>query len=135
MFDSFEALQRSPRIVIVGVCASGKSLLTKNLLARGYDAHPAAQEHSYVPTMWQMTSPDLLIYLDASMRSIRRRRQVSWGLQYLRDEQKILRHARTHCHLYINTDNLTSAEVLAQTLSFLAEWQGPRHGDRYLPRP
>ncbi len=48
------------RVVIVGPCASGKSVLVEGLTRLGYDAQACAQEHSYLPTMWQMDQPDLL---------------------------------------------------------------------------
>ena len=107
------------KIVIVGPCASGTSTLADRLRAASFDAHPSAQEHSYVPDMWRMTNPDLLIYLDATMETIRRRRDVSWDDQHLARERARLRHARQHCDLYIPTDNLTVDEVFERARQFI----------------
>jgi len=54
------------RIVIVGVCAAGKTTLAENLKSIGYDAATVAQEHSYIPTLYRNTSPDVVVFLDAS---------------------------------------------------------------------
>jgi cytidylate kinase len=109
------------KIVIVGPCASGTSTLANRLRAAGYDAHPSAQEHSYVPDMWRMTAPDLLVYLDASMETIRRRRDVSWDEQHLARERARLEHARQHCDLYLPTDNLTVEEVFQRARRVIEE--------------
>ena len=56
----------SPKIGVVGPCAAGKTTLIAGLRNHGYTAKHIAQEHSYVPAMWQLlTNPDILIYLDA----------------------------------------------------------------------
>ena len=107
------------KIVIVGPCAAGTSTLAENLRRLGYDAHPSAQEHSYVPDMWRMTGPDVLIYLDASMATIRRRREVSWGEEHLAAENRRLAHAREHCDLYVATDELSIQQVLERAVEFL----------------
>ena len=60
-------------IKVVGPCASGKSSLTARLRELGYDAHSAAQDHSYVPDMWQrLNPPDVLIYLDVTVEAARK---------------------------------------------------------------
>ncbi len=52
---------------MVGPCGSGKTT-SINLLAMkwsGFDLHHIAQEHSYVPDMWQrLVHPDILIFLE-----------------------------------------------------------------------
>ena len=82
-----------------------------------------------MPTMWQMTGPDLLIFLDATMDTIRRRREVSWGDDHLARENRRLRHARQHCDLYIVTDPLTREQVFEQVREFVearqAQCPGP----------
>jgi deoxyadenosine/deoxycytidine kinase len=112
------------KIVIVGPCAAGTTTLAQNLRALGYDAHPSAQEHSYVPEMWRMTHPDVLIYLDASMAAILRRRDVAWGEAHLATENQRLAHARQHCDLYIATDDLSIEQVLERTVEFLRGREG-----------
>ena len=107
------------RIGIVGPCASGKSLLVTTLRAQGYDAHQCSQEHSYVADMWRrICKPDVLIYLDASLHTIRQRRQIDWGLPYLTVLQARLVHARQHCDLYIQTDGLAPDDVCREVQRF-----------------
>lgn len=110
------------RIKIVGPCASGKSELAARLRALGYEACSAAQDHSYVPDMWQrINPPDLLIYLDVTLETAHQRGRIGsgWDQSYLDDQHDRLRHARAHCDLYLPTDGLTEEEVLAETLRFL----------------
>lgn len=117
-----EAEKKGPLIAVVGPCASGKSTLVNNLKQRGYNARSVAQDHSYVPDMWQrITQPDLLIFLDAELETIARRRRIGWGKRYLADERHRLRHARQHCDLYLATDPLTQEQVLERVLAFLEE--------------
>jgi len=112
-----------PLIAVVGVCASGKSTLVQGLQARGFNARQVLQEHSYVPYMWKrITNPDLLIYLDCSIETTRRRRNdrhfETWILEA---ERHRLRHAREHCDLYLATDDLTPAEVLERALVIVSK--------------
>ena len=109
------------KIVIVGPCASGTTTLAENLRRAGYDAHACAQEHSYVPDMWRMSRPDVLIYLDATMDTIRRRRDVSWGEERLAAEKERLAHAREHCNLSLPTDDLSREAVFQRARQFLEE--------------
>jgi hypothetical protein len=114
--------KHSPLIAVVGPCASGKSSLVRRLKALGYNARSVAQDHSYVPDMWQrFTHPDCLIYLDAELSTIVRRRRFSLGERYLATERYRLRHARQHCDLYLPTDDLTEKKVLDRVLDFLEE--------------
>lgn len=109
------------RIAIVGVCAAGKSMLTEALRRRGFDAHCCAQEHSYVPDMWQrFLHPEVLIYLDASWEAVRARREVDYGADYLDEQRLRLAHAREHCTLYLDTSHLTEAEVIERVLAHLS---------------
>lgn len=107
------------RIVVVGPCASGKSALVEKLREYGYNAHAAAQEHSYVPAMWNMTKPSHLIYLDVDLENIKRRRQVSWGETYLQEENRRLAHAHAHADIILDTNQLNLEEVTALVLEFL----------------
>jgi hypothetical protein len=110
------------RIKVVGPCASGKSMLVARLRALGYDAHSAAQDHSYVPDMWQrLNPPDLLIYLDVSAEEAQRRGRTGagWDQAYLDEQRHRLRHARAYCDLYLHTDGLDEDEVVARTVAFL----------------
>lgn len=108
------------RIVIVGPCGAGKTTLAQNLTACGYDAHDCAQEHSHVQTMWQRIShPDLLLFLDASLATIRARLDVDWEQAYLDEMSRRLTDARAHADLVLNTDPLSREQVLARVLEFI----------------
>ena len=111
-----------PLIAVVGPCASGKSLLVRNLRERGYNAREVVQEHSYVPTMWQrITQPDLLIYLDVTQEVAHRRRPTDAPKDWWDRLVHRLRHARQHADLYISTDELAPQEILDRTLAFLSD--------------
>lgn len=111
------------RVAIVGPCVSGKSTLAGQLKEQGYEARPVSQEHSYVPAMWQrITRPDVLIYLDVDYPQAKARRpRIDWGPERLVEQAKRLAHARTHCDLYLNTNQMSAAEVVEATLVFLRE--------------
>jgi hypothetical protein len=108
------------RVVAVGGCASGKSVLVAALVALRYDARACSQEHSHVPDMWQRLSrPEFLVFLDASLRAVRQRRAVDYGSGYMREQDRRLAHARAHCDLLVNTDALTEKQVLRRVLAAL----------------
>jgi hypothetical protein len=112
------------RVAVVGACASGKSVLVSALRAVGYEARHVAQEHSYVPAMWQRVSrPDVLIYLDVDYQTIMARRpSFPFSEVDLAEQNRRLAHARQHCDLYLDTSGLTPAEIQQQSLSFLEEF-------------
>ena len=113
-------------IKVVGPCASGKSVLTARLRELGFDAHSAAQDHSYVPDMWlRLNPPDVLIYLDVTVEAARQRGHVSagWDQSYLDVQHERLSHARAHCDLYLPTDGLSEGGVLAYVVEFLEQLQ------------
>lgn len=110
---------------VVGPCKSGKSTLVAGLRQLGYAARGCAQEHSDVPTMWQRIAPaGWLIYLDVSLETIQARAQRSdWSAEILEQQHSRLAHARQHCDLLINTDDVAPAVVLDQVVNLLQ-----RHG-------
>jgi cytidylate kinase len=114
--------QVAPLVAVVGVCASGKSTLAQGLRAHGWRARQVLQEHSFVPDMWRrITNPDVLIYLDAQLETTRRRRHDPEFPAWILDEERHrLRHARQHCDIYVETDELAPAEVLEGVLRQLA---------------
>ncbi len=107
------------RIIVVGVCASGKTTLVENLQRLGYDADTVAQEHSYVPALFRHTSPDVVVFLDASYATIKKRRAVDWGEDYVAGERERLALARASCDLYINSDSVNSDQVFRRVRRFL----------------
>jgi cytidylate kinase len=110
----------SIRIGIVGPCAAGKTTIVGGLKERGYDVRHIAQEHSYVPDMWKRIShPDILVYLNVSYSKTLIRRKMNWSLQDYKEQIFRLRHARDHADLIVDTDALTSEEVLREVLDFI----------------
>lgn len=122
MPDPDPVTSKTLRIAVVGPCSCGKSTLTTALKAAGYVARHPAQEHSYVPNMWQrLTQPDLLIYLDVDYANARARRpHIDGGPQRLAEQRHRLRHAREHCDFYLDTSGLSVVEVETAVLNFLA---------------
>lgn len=110
----------NPKIGVVGPCAAGKSTLVEGLKKLGYNAKNIAQEHSYVPGMWErITHPDVLVFLDVSYEVSQQRRKLDWTPADYAEEQRRLENARQHAHLYLHTDHLTIDEVLAEVVEFL----------------
>ena len=121
MSNSESVKTKTLLIAVVGPCSSGKSSLTKTLKAAGYEARHPAQEHSYVPTMWQrITQPDLLIYLDVDYKNVRLRRpHIDGGPERLAEQHHKLRHAREWCDFYLDTSGLSVDEVETAVFTFL----------------
>lgn len=111
----------SRRIAIVGPCSAGKTTLGTALKAMGYTVRQPAQEHSQVPDMWRrLSKPDVLIYLDVDYdHTLQRRPHQDGGPERVAEQKERLAHARKHCDLYIDTNDLTVAEVRAKALAFL----------------
>lgn len=115
------------RIGIVGPCSAGKTSLVDGLTRHGIDAHHIAQEHSFVPYMWQRISrPDILIFLDVSFSVSQQRRSLNWKFSDFEEQQKRLAHARLHADLTINTDDLSIIEILNTVLIFLHDESNDR---------
>lgn len=109
------------RIVVVGPCASGKSAVVDILRDQGFNVRAVAQEHSHVPTMWLMSNPSHLIFLDVNLENICQRRRISWGEDYLAEEMRRLAHAREHADIIIDTNDLTLPEVVERASEFLSK--------------
>ena len=107
-------------IAIVGPCGAGKSTLAAQLEEAGYWAHQIAQEHSFVPDMWsRLSSPDILIYLDADFETCQRRKHLNWNATDHAEQQRRLQHARENCDIYIDTSGRSSEEVARKALETL----------------
>lgn len=105
---------------VVGPCGAGKSLLVVALRHRGVRVREIAQEHSYVPAMWQhITDPDWLIYLDVSREVAARRKEREMPVAYWNRLLARLAHALAHADLVVDTDGLTPEDVLQQVLQFV----------------
>lgn len=114
------------KIAVVGVCAAGKTTLSKGLQALGYDAFTVPQEHSGVKTFWRKKNPDILIMLEASLPVIQSRRSVPYGEERMRVQHERLADATTHADLILDTDPLSVDEVRAQVVSFIDTFQSKR---------
>ena len=122
-----EPPSKSPLIGVVGPCGSGKSTLIAGLEKHGYACRHIAQEHSYVPAMWQIiTKPDILIFLQASFPVSTARRKLNWQVKDYEEQSRRLSHARAHAHIIIDTDNLTPDQVLQTALDHLP--RATQHG-------
>jgi hypothetical protein len=69
-----------------------------------------------------------LIYLDASLQSIRKRRAIDWGEDVLLVERARLAAARDACDLYIKTDNLNEDQVFRRARRFLEKRERQSRG-------
>lgn len=112
-------MNAAARIAVVGPCKAGKSTLIRGLAQHGYHARQIAQEHSFVPDMWQrMAQPDLLIYLNCRYETSCQR-GLKWLEADYQEELRRLAHAREHADLSLDTDEASLEEVLAQVVEFL----------------
>jgi deoxyadenosine/deoxycytidine kinase len=122
-------LNAALKIGVVGPCAAGKTTLITALRKIGYTARHIAQEHSYVADMWQRVSkPDVLIYLDVSYKISMQRRPMDWSEADFLEQVHRLQHARVNANIYIDSDELTPAEVLQKTIDFLASLEPKTKG-------
>ena len=109
-----------PRVIVVGPCAAGKTTLVRQLQARGHDAHAIAQEHSGVPYLWQLSAPDLLVFLDVDLATTERRRRREWSATLYATQQDRLAHARARADFYLDSSALAPAEVAERVAAFIA---------------
>jgi cytidylate kinase len=113
--DRFEMI-----IGVVGPCGAGKSSLVTGLNRHGYTVRHIAQEHSYVPDMWErMTNPDILIYLKVSYENTVVRRKLDWTIEEYTEQLQRLKHAIQHADLVVDTNPITVEEVLSTVISYL----------------
>lgn len=116
-------LKSDPLIGVVGVCASGKSTLIKALTAQGYRCRHIAQEHSYVPDMWQrLTNPDILIFLGVSYEKTLERKKLNWTRAEYEIQLHRLRHAFEHADIHIDTETLDSRQLLERVTAELGNY-------------
>lgn len=104
--------RKSPRIAVVGPCASGKSTLVANLKARGHDAYAVAQEHSAVKYLWSRQNPDVLIALDVSLEVVRQRRSPQWLEAIYERQHERLQDAYVNADVIIDSDSHNAEEVV-----------------------
>ncbi len=118
-----------PLIGITGPCGSGKTTLAARLAEHGLRGRAIAQEHSFVPAMWQkLTRPDVLVFLDASFETCTRRRRLNWEIWEYEEQLRRLEHASRHADLHVGTDRLTPEQVLQTVLDGLGLEPQPPQG-------
>ena len=123
--------QGTPRITIVGTCASGKSTLRRALRMHGYNASVTAQEHSAVPALWARTNPDVVIVLQADLDAVRlRRNNPRWSAKVWSAQQERLADAIGHANLVTDTSSISVDQVVNQVLEFLADFVQDSAHDR-----
>ncbi len=113
-------IMKPTRIVITGVCGSGKSVLAEGLQRLGYDAHPVAQEHSLVPELFLHSRPDFVIHLEAEDSTVAERKQTGWQPSQLAEQRRRLKLARGRADIRLHTDGLAPAELLERARAALA---------------
>ena len=116
------------RVVVAGVCVSGKTTLVNSLRELGIDAYNVAQEHSVIKKLWNHKQPDILVVLDVQMKTVRQRRMVPWGEDRLALQRKRLCNAYEHADLYIQTDELSKDEIVQSVLEHIRRYN---HGENY----
>jgi hypothetical protein len=94
------------------------------LCERGIDAIAVGQEHSVVRDLWRHPRPDLLVFLDANLCTVRARRGDDWPEWLYRVEQERLADARSHADLVVDTGCNTVDEVLERVLAMIQKRSG-----------
>ncbi|MDP9382458.1 MAG: AAA family ATPase [Chloroflexota bacterium] len=105
------AAETAGEIIILGVCAAGKSTLARRLRETGRRARTVAQEHSCIPDLWRWSGAATVIYLHASYQAVRHRRHTLTGPRGYDVQLQRLRSARAGATLTVDTSNLTPEEV------------------------
>jgi deoxyadenosine/deoxycytidine kinase len=108
-------------IGVVGPCKAGKSTLINHLREKyPIEIRDIAQDHSYVPDMWQrINRPDWLVFLDVSYAVSMQRKELNWTVEEYQEQQRRLNHARQNANLYLFTDHMTADQVASQVEQFI----------------
>ncbi len=98
-------------VVILGVCASGKSTLAKRLTRDGMRVRTIAQEHSIIPDLWKGARAAATIYLHASFEAVKSRRATLMHERNYLAQLDRLRHARAAATFEVDTSRLSAEQV------------------------
>jgi GTPase SAR1 family protein len=123
---AIDSAEHSPRIVVVGTCASGKSTLVAALKEHGFDAGGVAQEHSAIPDLWNHSRPDVLVYLDVDLAIVRERRSPTWSEVIFDAQRERLRQALGAADLIIDTGSVSLEESVARVREFVLTRSGEK---------
>ncbi len=108
-------------IVVVGPCASGKSTLADGLVGLGYRARVVGQEHSEIERLWQRHDPSVVIGLQASLETVRRRRGREWPEAVYARQQRRLAPAMSAAAVVLDTGVLSAMATLAAAAAVIRE--------------
>ncbi len=111
-------------IVLVGVCASGKSTIAQLLTHFGMAGHSVAQEHSQCPTLFLRGTPRIVVVLTASLSTVRKRRRMQWTADQYHRQWNRLWIARNRAHLIVRTDPFDPDEVAQQIVLWFDVFTG-----------
>lgn len=117
-YESFKPAFPTKGIVLVGVCASGKTTASQGLAKCGITARAVAQEHSMISNLYQRSGPGIVVVLVANWGTVHRRRRLAWERDFYRTEWNRLARARQDAKLILHTDALTREEVVAAIVRF-----------------
>lgn len=121
-----------PLIIVVGVCASGKTTLAEGLRRLGFNAHSVAQEHSASRHFWQRRQPDIVIGLQCSYETTVARRGSPMHRRVWERQWELLADAYEHAQIIIRTDGMSPEELIEQAHQSLVKLQaGPHFQSRY----
>ncbi len=98
-------------LILVGVCAAGKTTAKDGLKSSGIPARSVAQEHSMVKQLYRQGGMGLVVLLVASWETVHHRRQLAWNPDFYRTEWMRLQEARKEARLILHTDELSRKEV------------------------
>ena len=113
-----------PRVAVVGVCGSGKTTVVERLRRLQFDAYAVGQEHSIIHDLWNHLRPDQVVYLQASLATVRARRGPTWPRWIYETQQHRLVDARDHACVVVDTGALAVDETVARIVDAIA----PRAG-------
>jgi dephospho-CoA kinase len=114
--DSHKPNPVSPRIVVVGRCASGKTTLAANLEELGVTVRVCGQEHSSIRNLWMRMDPEILIALDVDLETLRSRRHPSWPEALYETQRDRLQGAFDAADVVIDTSATSEQGVVEQVL-------------------
>lgn len=117
--NALSTLLRSPKVVIVGPCASGKTTLARLLRERGVNAYVCGQEHSIVRDLWRRQNPDVVIALDVDLETVRARRGDDWSAAIFEEQRRRLQDAMHAADLIIDTARVGREDAADLVLELL----------------
>lgn len=119
----------NPEIMIVGVCAAGKTTLLQRLRELGYKVETVSQEHSSNPFLWRRQEPFFLVVLDCKLETARERRQREIPETRFRGQKNKLKKASENCDLLLQTDNLTVEESAQRIIEAYQQKKAKERGN------